>query len=360
MKLRRESAKLKTKAVASLKRAARAFNDHDEEGRATTVLLHMQHACEMLLKAGLVQAQLSVFDPKVGQAFGFEKCLNLGRQHLAITEEEAGTLRAIDALRDAEQHWLSSVSEGLLYAHCRAGVTLFDDLLQRVFHDRLGNHLPHRVLPLSSEPPQDIQLLLDDEYSQIVQLLAPGNRRRPDARARIRALLAIEAHTRDDVRVSKRDVDRVERAIRAGGGRGEVFPSLESIGTDVAGEGVQVTVRFTKSSNAPAVRLIGADEDVAAGAVREVDLKRKYHWSKAELAKKLDLSPSRCVALRRYLGIDDEEACRHDFVFGSSTHRQYSDNAYTRMRDALAGGLDLNAVWRTHGPRRGGRGAPAA
>lgn len=55
-----------------------------------------------------------------------------------IVEEEAGTLRAIDALRDDEQHWFTKVTEGLLYLHARAAVTLFDELLSRAFNQRLG------------------------------------------------------------------------------------------------------------------------------------------------------------------------------------------------------------------------------
>lgn len=347
MKLRREAGGLKNKAVASLRRAVRAFNDHDDDGRITTVLLHLQHAFEMLLKAGLVQCRQQIFDQRDGRAVGFEKCVNLARQHLGVSDEEAGTLRAIDALRDDEQHWMTTVSEGLLYLHCRAGTTLFDDLLQRVFDDSLKRHLPHRVLPLSSEPPRDIQLLLDDEYSQITQLLTPGRRKRPEARARIRALLAMEAHVREDGVVSKKDVDRVERAIRAGGKRAQVFPRLSEIGTAVAGQGVQLQVRFVKKGGVP-VRFTGADEDVIAGAVRELDLQKKYHWSKATLAEKLALSSGRCKALRWHLGVDDDEDCRHDFVFGRLTLRQYSDNAYVRMRDAMADGTDLGAVYKDY------------
>ena len=283
MRLRREASKLKAKAVASLRRSARAFNDLDEDGRTSTVLLHLQHAFEMLLKASLTQKNVTVFDPKTGRSVGFERCLNLARTHLALKDEEAGVLRAIDALRDEEQHWMTEVSEGLLYAHCRAAVTLFDDLLSEVFRERIADHLPHEILPISSEPPRDIQLLLDEEYSQIADLLAPGRRKRPDARARIRSLLAMEGHIREEVGVSKRDVDRVERAIRAGGTRQQVFPPLSELATDIAGAGVQVTVRFSKTAGAP-VRLVRAEDDVAAGAVREVDLQRKYHWTKAASA----------------------------------------------------------------------------
>ena len=347
VKLRREAGELKKKSLASLRRGIRVFNDFDEDGRTSTVLLHLQHGFEMLLKAGLVQRGQRVVDPRSGRAIGFEKCVSLGRQHLDITDEEAGTLRAIDALRDDEQDWMTTVSEGILYLHCRAGTTLFDDLLRRVFDDILVNHLPRRVLPISSEPPRDLQLLLDEDYNQIEHLLRPGTRKRPDARARIRGLLAIEAHVREDGIVSKKDVDRVERAIRAGGKRGQVYPSLSEISTSVAGDGVEIQVRFVKKGGAP-VRFIGADEDVVAGAIREVDLQKKYHRSKADLARSFDLDTGRCKALRWKFAIDSDVDCYHDFEFGSQTHRQYSDNAFTRLRAALDTGVDVEAIYREY------------
>jgi hypothetical protein len=238
----------------------------------------------------------------------------------------------------------------LLYAHARAAVTLFDDLFQRVFKDRLADHLPLRVLPISVEPPKEIQLLIDEEFSQITDLLKPGRRRRPEAQARIRSLLAMEAHVAEEVVVSKKDVNRVQRAILQGKGRGQIFPRLSVQGTEIAGEGVHVTVRFSKSQGAP-VKLVGPDEEAEGAAIREVDLQRKYHWSPGELADKLALTLPRSIALRRHLGIDDDPSCRHDFVFGSQTHCRFSDNALTKMRDAL-GSVDMDEVWRLHGSRR--------
>jgi hypothetical protein len=348
----REAIQLKSKAMASLRRALRAFNDYDDDGRVSTTLLHLQHAFEMLLKACLIQRKQPVFDPRTGRAIGFERCVTLGSEHLRLSREEAGTLRAIDALRDDEQHWLTSTSEGILYLHVRAGVTLFDDLLTRIFETRLVDHLPHRVLPVSAEPPRDIQLLIDEEFSQITQLLQPGRRRRTEARAGIRALLAMESHVRDEnVLVSSRDVDRVEKAIRAGGERSQVFPTLSEIGTDISGNGIQITVRFSKTTGMP-VRFVGADEDVIAGSIREVDLQRKFHYSTGGLAEALGLTSPRCLALKRVLKIDADETCRHAFTFGKLTHQRYSDNAFTMMRAALDGGIDMEEVWRLHGPRR--------
>lgn len=345
MKLRRETAILKAKAVASLRRAMASFNSHDDDGRATDVLLKLQHAFEMLLKAHLVQRRIQVFDEQLGQSIGFEKCVNLSMQHLSLSETEAGTLRAVDALRDEAQHWFNEVSEGLLYAHARAAVTLFDDLLQRAFRERLVNHLPHRVLPVSSEPPRDIQVLVDAEYEQVRQLLQPGRRRRPEARARIRTLLAMEAHVAENVRVSKRDVDRVERGIKGGLDVRQVFPRLGEIATEISGEGIHVTVRFVRNATEPAapVRFIGPDDPTEAAAVREVDLQRKYHWSPTELARHFGMDTGRLKAVRWELGIEDDPTSTHEFVFGSQSYRRYSDNALTRIREALPN-LDIDVI----------------
>jgi hypothetical protein len=134
VKLRSSARILKRKAVSSLRVSVGVFNGVSDEGRATTVLLHLQHAFEMLLKSALNQNRVPVFDRKTGRSIGFESAIRQAQQAAGIklTEEEAGTLRAIDVMRDDEQHWYNEVDEGILYVHARAAITLFDDLLQRV------------------------------------------------------------------------------------------------------------------------------------------------------------------------------------------------------------------------------------
>jgi hypothetical protein len=207
------------------------------------------------------------------------------------------------------------------------------------------------VLPIGSEPPQDFQTLVDREYSNIAELLKPRRRARAEAEARLRALLAMEAHVEPDTRVSVTDVRRVVAGVRAGKAREQVFPRLSHVAAAISGEGLTVEVRFVKKGGLP-VQLVKADEPVDAAAVRVVDLQRKYHRSPSDLAAAVSLSLPKAAALRAHLGIDADENCRHVFDFGSQKPIRYSDNAYTRMRDALAGGLDMGAVWAAHGRAR--------
>lgn len=332
-----------------MRSAMTAFNSLEEDGRPTRVLLHLQHAFEMLLKAALVQDKQPVFDKSTGKSIGFSKCVNLGgMKPLGLSNEEAGTLRTIDAMRDEEQHWYTIVDEGLLYLYTRAGVTLFDDLLHRVFGDRLADHLPLRVLPVGTEPPQDFQTLVDREYANIADLLKPGRRARAEADARVRALLAMEAQVDPDAEVSDADVHRVVRGIQAGISRAAVFPRLSDVATAVEGTGLSVEVRFVKKAGVP-VRLVQDDEEVDAAAFRLVPLQKKFHWGAFDLADKLGLSRPKAAALRCHLGIDSDPDCVYTFTFGSQKHVRFSDNAYTRMRDALDGGIDMEAIWQSHG-----------
>jgi hypothetical protein len=307
----------------------------------------------MLLKAALRERGVDLFDRsegRVGRSIGFEKCVRLAREHVGLTEDELGTLRAVDSLRDDEQHWIATVNEGLLYLHARACVTLFDEILLDVFGERLADHLPERVLPLSTRPPADLDVLIGEQFQQAKQLLRPGQRRRAEARAMLRGLLALEAHASQDAVVNEHDVNRVERGIKDGKALEQIFPRLGTLGAAIGGEGPTLTVHFTKKVGVP-VTYIPADDPREAAAVRQVDLQRKYYMSPHELANRVGLTPPRALALRRELKIDEDENCLHEFVFGTQRHKRYSDNALREMQRALET-IDMDDVWKRHRPRR--------
>jgi hypothetical protein len=65
---------------------------------------------------------------------------------------------------------------------------------------------------------------------QIGELLQPGRRQRPEARRMIRTLLSLEGHVADEVEISERDVNRVERGVRDGKSRDEVCAGVSKAG----------------------------------------------------------------------------------------------------------------------------------
>ena len=133
----------------------------------------------MLSKAILsARTDSTIPDKRSQQSISLEGAIRRCQQWdgVKLTEDASGTKRALDTLRDAEQHWHPIVDEGLLYLEVRAAVTLVDDLLGRVFAQRLAEHLPARILPLSAEPPQSLDLLVDREFERIAELLKPGRK----------------------------------------------------------------------------------------------------------------------------------------------------------------------------------------
>lgn len=89
-------------------------------------------------------------------------------------------------------------------------------------------------------------------------------------------------------------------------------------------------------------------ETVDSGAVRAIDLQRKYSLGPKALADELGLDTGLAKALRWQLGIEDDPACRHDFVFGKMKVAMYSDKAVERIRRAIAGDLNLADVRRAY------------
>lgn len=189
---------------------------------------------------------------------------------------------------------------------------------------------------------------MDTEYANIAELLKPGRRARYEARAKIRTLLALEAHVSEDVRVSDSDVNRVEKGMKEGKRRAQVFPRLDSIGAEISGSGVTVKVKIVKRPDALPVRLVPGDEEVDAAAVREVDLQDKFHWTSSKLAKKLGLTTLKAAVLREHLGIDVDPTCTRTIPHNKSLLVYYSDNALTKMREAQRT-VDIAAIWESHG-----------
>ena len=128
-------------------------------------------------------------------------------------------------------------------------------------------------------------------------------------------------------------------------GRATSVPRLTSLDTQIFGAGATVSVRFTKKpGEGTPVRFIAADDPTEAAAVREVDLQKRFHLSATQLANRLQLTTNKSHALWQRLGVDRDPQCMHTFMFGKSTHAMFSDNALTRMREALAVGNEPSAT----------------
>lgn len=80
-----------------------------------------------------------------------------GMEHL--NESEAIVAATIDAHRGGVQHQGADVTEERLYLDAASGLRLFDELLFRVFGERLADHPTGRMLlPISASPPRELHV----------------------------------------------------------------------------------------------------------------------------------------------------------------------------------------------------------
>ena len=350
----REAKHLLTRAVNSLVLAIEHFNRPHDRGRQEAVLILTDHAFEMLLKSAILFKGGRIRKRRADNTLGFEGCVNaclLDPKVKFLKNEEADTLRIVNNLRDGAQHHFVLLSEQQLYMSIQAAVTLFDDVLSRVFNKRLSDQLPLRVLPISTTPPKDFPTVMDEEVASIRGLLTDGSRRRTEARARLRAIALIDAAVRQDPRhPSDAELHDKLRQLPSEDWR-KIFPGAASLTFRTDGGGTPISLRLTKTDGIP-VRLVKEDDASATTiAVKRVDALSFYSLSSTAVAKEVGLSPPRALAVVRFLKLQEDEECFKVFQIGKMTIRRYSPTAVSKIRAALPG-LDLAKVWEQFGSLR--------
>ena len=194
------------RSFASVRLAIELFNKPDDQGRCEGVLIFLHHAFELLLKAVIVRQQGTAYDEERGYSFGFDKCLSAATQELGIlSRDDRRFLSMLDNLRDSAVHYYQVVSEDMLYVFAQGSVGLYDRLLYESTSRSLKQRMPARVLPVSSRPPKDIELLIDADFQELRQAIRDGGRTRAEAIAALRPLMAFSmgrgcASADDDVR----------------------------------------------------------------------------------------------------------------------------------------------------------------
>jgi hypothetical protein len=159
--MKRRTRLLKTTAMESLALAVEVFNRPSPTARTQGVLLHLQHAFEMLLKAAIWEERGRIQPKGGGHSYSLRDCLGIVRGMGLISEDEAVVAATIAGHRDAVQHQGAAVTEERLYLDAASGLRLFDDLLYRCFETRLADYpdFANRMLPIAAKPPQELHLL---------------------------------------------------------------------------------------------------------------------------------------------------------------------------------------------------------
>jgi hypothetical protein len=348
--MRREVRHLKHKAVESLVLSIELFNRPHGQGRSDAVLIHADHAFEMLLKAIIRHRGGAIRKAGEAHTLGFKECLGkcLSEAELiCLTSEQAISLQFLNGWRDAAQHYLLELSEQQLYLASQGAVTLFNDLLSDVFGETLRDHVPERVLPVSTSPPRDLDLLLDDEFTVITELIGPGSRRLGDARSRLRSIAILESATAgSDHQPTDEELHGHVRELRAGRTWRDLFPGVASLQLSTSGSGLTYSLRISKKEGVP-IRLVAeGDPATAVVAVKRVNELDFYSLGFRELAAHLAgvVSANKLQVVIRHLGLRDSPKYFKEMTIGRSRFARYSEEALNRLRADLPS-LDVESIW---------------
>jgi hypothetical protein len=338
--MKKETRLLLDKAISSLILSIEHFNKPSDLGRSDAVLILLDHSFEMLLKACILQKGGRIRAKGAQQTIGFDACVRRGfsgGQIQFLTADQALSLQIINSLRDAAQHHLVVVSEAQLYMHSQAGVTLFRDLLQKVFAQDLLERLPARVLPISTQPPMDLATLFDHEVGEIKKLLRPGARRRTEATARLKALAIVEgAVGGTSLQPSDQSLSQLVQQAREVPGWTDLFPGVASLQVTTEGSGPSIAFRITKKEGIPVHLVPEGTPGAATVAVKRVSALDYYSLGRDDLAQKVGLSGPKTTAVIRFAKLQEDDSCFKEFLVGKTKLPRYSQKAIERIRQALA------------------------
>ncbi|WP_152418793.1 DUF3644 domain-containing protein [Haloferax volcanii] len=356
----------KISGINSFRLAIELFNRPYDEGRVEAVLIHLNHAFEMLLKGAILKREGQIRDEDGrGNTYGFEKCVNICRygQHevtgvRCISESEGAVLHTINHQRDFAEHEQVQISEGQLYLQSRQGVDIFSKVLADVFNEQLSDYLPERILPLATLMPVDIIDLIDEEISTIERLMEEG--RVDSARNRVKSLESLERGLDNEGRTpTQNEMDERLSEIVKEENLERVFPRLFAAisGEEDIGGGRRIQLGSDEGIPATYVPQDEIDEDTDVHLFTVKNLHDKYPLNPYQLRDAVrdelgwDITWARCLAVMKDIGIlDDSEYRREDISLGEGDTRDgHSRKAVGRIVEAIEAGVDPDEAWAKHG-----------
>jgi len=348
-KLKQNVAPLLDKSIESLTLAIELFNRPTEIARTHGVLILMQHSFEMLLKACILQKTGSIHDREQRYTYGFDRCLAVATEQLkVISSDERATLSILDVQRDQAAHYYVEMSEDILYVHAQSSVTLFNELLKKVFGMALSERLPSRILPVSTRPPRDLVTLFNNELAEVDRLLTSGKRQGAAAAAKLRTILAFTVGSRDGgQRVPETEISAAIALRRRKSEWDVILPEVAQLKLSTDGSGIPITMRISK--DAPiAVRIAKPGEAVTGTVIKQlIDQWDVFNMSRDDLAKKLSLTGPRTHALIYELNLQSDPECYKELQKKSQVFKGYSKKALDKLRQAKVE-LNIEEVWARH------------
>ena len=349
--MRKEVKLLLDSGLDSLLLSIEHFNRPWDRGRVVSVLMHLNHGFEMLLKAVILYKGSKIRERGKKETIGFDHCVRKCLSDIQVqclTKEQALTIQMINSVRDAAEHYLLDITEEQFYIHVQSGVTLYRDILLKIFNMKLSNYLPERVLPISIKPPKDLVSLIEEKVTEIKSLIKSSKRKVEIAKHKLRPLAIIENSIKgDSTQPSNGDLNKIVNRLKDEEAWQVLFPGVASLKLNTEGEGLNVSLRIDKNVGAP-IRLVkeGEKEDLVVAVKRVNDLDY-YTLGATDLAKKLGLSLNKTVALIYHFNLQSNKDYFRQIKIGSSSFKRYSAKALDYLKNELPK-ININEIWKTY------------
>jgi len=336
------------KSIDSLILSIEHFNRPWDKGRQEAVLILLDRAFELLLKAVILHRGGKIRDPYEKQNISFEKCVRKcisDKKIKCLEKDQALTIQIINSFRDAAQHDIVKLSEQDLYLYSQAGVTLFKDILSDVFDEDLKNYMPERVLPISTQPPRDLHAMIDADFALIKNLVKPKSRRLIDAKTRLKALAIVEASL-EGIRSQPSDfeINKLIKEVRFGKMWQQIFPGIASLQLSTEGNGINVEIRITKREGEKVHLVPEGTPGATILAVKRVNELDYYSLSRNDLASKIGLTGPKTTALIDHLKLQENPDYFKIIKIKSSEFKRYSPKALDILKKQLPK-VDMDKIW---------------
>lgn len=337
--MKKEARLLKSKAINSLILSIEHFNSPFDIGRIETTLILMDHAFEMLLKSAILHKGGSIRKTGDPQTIGFDACLRTGLSDGTVKfldKEDVIAIQTINTLRDAAQHHLLDISEQHLYIQAQLGLSMFRRIHKNVFNEELYDVLPKRVLPLSTQPPIDINLLYENEVGEIKGLLQPGKRKNTEAISKLRSLAITEGAIQGNkVQPTNRELGKLADAIKQDKKWGDIFPGVASIQLTAKGYGPSIDLRFTKNEGVPINVVPEGTPGATVVGIRKINILDFYSLSSTKLAEKFRITEPKSRAIILLNNIRNDDECYKEIPMGKTIYKRYSQKAVERIKEIM-------------------------
>jgi len=349
--MKREVKALLNSSIDSLLLSIEQFNRPYSRGRIVSVFMLLNHSFEMLLKATIVHKGGKIRERKAKETIGFDHCVRKclsNAQVQCLNEQQALVIRMINNLRDAATHYLLDITEEQFYLHVQSGVTVFGDILNKVFEKDLSDYLPPRVLPISTKIPKDLFFLINEQVEEIKKLLNFQRRKLSLARDKLRPIAIMENSVKgDSTQPSERDLNKILQSLDEKDEWQSIFPGIASLNINTEGDGLNITLRITKKEGIP-IKLLKEDKEgifpIAVKRVNELDY---YSLGAKDLSEKLGLGLNKTLALIHHFKLQESEEHFKIIKIGSSKFKRYSSKALNLLKKELPK-VDIDKVWKDY------------